>query len=166
MCSSILSALGPSWVGSIIPEVTGIIFRFRLLWKAVDLLCKLLCKGAGLGTVRCLVHLATFSLMFCLGGAVCSFLLRQNSNCEGLLRPSQFEIRYSCHYGMVFYYTYPLLYYMIWNIVLYYVMSYGTMSYHIILCSLILFNMLAYCITSYVIISYVLCCIISYVIIS
>ena len=67
------------------------ISKFWLPWKMVDSLCKLLCKGASFMSVQCLVHLVDFSLCFCLGGAIRSFLLHHNSNCKGLVRLSPFE---------------------------------------------------------------------------
>ena len=85
----ILSLLGSF---QIIHEVIEIMFKVWLPWQMVDSLCKLLCKGASFMSVQCLVHLVDFSLCFCLGGAIRSFLLHQNSNCKGLVRLSPFEI--------------------------------------------------------------------------
>ena len=87
----------------IIHEVMEMISKFRLPWKMVGSLCKWLCKGASFTSAQCLVHLADFSLCFCLGGAIRWLLLHQNSNREGLVRPSPFEFRGSCHYGVVLY---------------------------------------------------------------
>ena len=139
MCSSILSALGPSWVGSIIPEVTGIIFRFRLLWKAVDLLCKLLCKGAGLGTVRRLVHLATFSLTL-LFGRCCllifitsDFKLRGSGETLAIWSP----IFLPLWIGILF--CYVLLCSIIWYYPLLYSVFVCSIWHHIIICSSLLY---------------------------
>ena len=63
----ILSLLGRF---QIIHEVMDMISKFRLPWKMVDSFCKLLCKGANFTSAQCLVHLADFSLCFCLGGAI------------------------------------------------------------------------------------------------
>ena len=54
----------------IIHEVMDMISKFRLPRKMVDSLCKLLCKRASFTSAQCLVHLADFSLCFCLGGAI------------------------------------------------------------------------------------------------
>ena len=104
LCSIIFYPLGLSWVGF------WLFSRSRTLFSGFDRLEKRLIhymnyyvKVRVWGLFSAWSISRSSPLCFCLGGAVCSFLLRQNSNCEGLMRPSQFEFRYSCHYGVVWY---------------------------------------------------------------
>ena len=102
----------------------------------------------GLRSVECLVHFAVFSFICCLGGAACSFLLRQNSNCESLVWPSQFEFRIL---------LYSILLYCI---ILYSTLFYSIILYYIILCYPLFYStyspLLYYIISCYVLFYYIL----------